>query len=185
MIQALETAGLGDPAELAAADRTEIAALVSHAPGARAPSTVAALRSLADWWNQHESELEQRTLSQLRDELRAIPGIGYVTADAILLQGLGRPVVPIDRGTLRILLRHGWLDASSELEEVSEAAVTLPGGDTPTAQLLARGFATVHSRWCRASKPDCESCPLADLLPEGGPRETGLESAGGESSSWE
>ena len=61
--------------------------------------------------------------ARLRRELTALSGIGQAKADAILLFGLGRPVYPVDRGTYRILVRHGWIDPSADYDEVSQLLI--------------------------------------------------------------
>ena len=83
-----------------------------------------------------------RKLTGRREELAAINGVGLATADAILL-ALGQPVYPLDRGTYRILVRHGWIDSATEYDQASELlsrqAGGEPRGDRPPLDLARAG----------------------------------------------
>lgn len=133
---------------------------------------------------------------RLRSELLALPGVGKETADSILLYGGGHPIFVADAYTRRILERHGWFPQATkaEYDEVREwiehslHGLTLgfsdrhdprhppgrmsrskPAGDAGTYNELHAMIVRVGSKHCRA-KPMCDGCPLASLLPEGGPR---------------
>ena len=95
--------------------------------------------------------------------------MGVVGADAILLAALGRPAYPVDRGTYRILVRHGWLDPSATYDDARELMVHQAGGEPDMLIRLSVGMDALSSRYCRAAAPRCDACPLRSLLPEGGP----------------
>ena len=88
--------------------------------------TLAPAKQLAHWLvEHHDGHVEAftdsgRSTDDLRDELAGIRGVGMVGADAILLAALGRPAYPVDRGTYRILVRHGWLDPSATYDDARE-----------------------------------------------------------------
>src|SRR5262249_44308684 len=93
------------------------------------------------------------------------------TADAILLFALGRAAYPVDRGTYRILVRHGWIDTSADYEEVSQLLVRLAGERPDELVRLSRGLVQVARQYCRVGSPRCTRCPLKAVLPEQGPLE--------------
>src|SRR5262249_4665176 len=110
-----------------------------------------------------------RSTDDLREELAGVRGVGPVGADAILMAALGRPSYPVDRGTYRILVRHGWLETSATYDDARDLVVHHTGGDPEVLLGVAAGMDELAGRFCRASAPRCDACPLRDLLPEGGP----------------
>jgi endonuclease-3 related protein len=133
------------------------------------------LRRLAGWFASRFPDEDDTgdesawPTARLRHDLAALSGIGQTKADAILLYGLGRPVYPVDRRTYRVLVRHGWIDAWADYNEVSElvvhAAVERPGELT----MLSSWITAVAKDFCKLGSPRCQHCPLKPLLPEQGP----------------
>lgn len=137
-----------------------------------------------------------RPTDSLRSELLALPGVGKETADSILLYGGGHPIFVVDVYTRRIVERHGWFPEATkaeydELREWIEHSLdglalefgdrhdprhppgrmsrSKPAGAAGTYNELHAMIVRVGSSHCRA-RPKCDGCPLASLLPEGGPR---------------
>lgn len=113
----------------------------------------------------------------LRHRLLALPGVGYETADAILLYALGHPVPVADAYLRRIAERHGLLDTSDSSHRTTYAALVQLTRDAfakdPRAdqtQLFNEFHAlsvAVGKAHC-STAPHCDGCPLAaDLRPEG------------------
>jgi len=106
----------------------------------------------------------------LREELLSVNGIGPETADSILLYAAGLPTFVVDTYTYRVFARHGWIEWDADYAAIKEHFES--GLDRQVAlyneyhALLVR-LGKLH---CRKT-PRCDGCPLADLLPEGGPRE--------------
>lgn len=77
-----------------------------------------------------------------------------------------------------MLVRHGWLEPTASYEEARDLLVDRSAFHEDVAEnegsiLLARlahGMERLGRRYCRAAAPDCDECPLKELLPEGGPR---------------
>jgi endonuclease-3 related protein len=111
------------------------------------------------------------TTEALRDGLRSLNGIGPATADAILLDGLGRPAYPVDRATYRVLVRHGWLDPTADYDEARALIEAALPDDPAGLSRLGSGFEVLGRTTCRATVARCERCALQPLLPEGGPLE--------------
>ena len=57
-------------------------------------------------------------LKELREKLLSLWGIGYETADSILLYGFNHPVFVVDAYTKRIFFRLGFLERNSSYEDV-------------------------------------------------------------------
>jgi endonuclease III related protein len=184
-VAALDEAGLLTPDGLASADVVEIRqTLLEHGVSAP-PFLIAPLKHLAQWIVEHhggrvDSLLNpDRSTDWLRGELAAIRGVSLTAADAILLFALKRPSYPLDRGTFRVLVRHGWLDPSALYDEARDELVEkatgrgeVPDGEAASALIeVALGMEQLGRQYCRAAAPRCEQCPLESLLPEGGPRE--------------
>jgi len=95
-----------------------------------------------------------------REALEEMPGVGRKTANVVLNSAFGEPTMPVDTHIFRVANRLG-----------------LARGDTPRAvedQLLQRipaeyllnahHWLLLHGRYvCKARKPDCQRCPVADL----------------------
>jgi endonuclease III related protein len=179
--RALDQAGLGQPETLAEAELFEISDALSEG-GARLPmKAVAVLRRLARWFADELPDLAEfegqddvghngALAARLRAKLAALKGIGPARADAILLV-LGFAVYPVDRGTFRILVRHGWIDASASYDEARELLGRQLGHSTMEIETLAHQMTEVGRRFCKPRAPECQACPLAPFLPERGPLE--------------
>jgi endonuclease-3 related protein len=161
--------GLGDVHGLASADPLVIA----EASGGKLKSTEARLlQRLAQWLLKrhrgHVDDLSDCSTETLREELRQVPGVGEPTADRVLLVGLGRPTVPVERGAYRVALRHGWLDTTADYDESRSVLTSTASDDVKALRLLDEGLREVARKFCRVARPRCEDCPLAPLLgPEG------------------
>lgn len=135
-------------------------------------------------WNEHAGSLERMLGGELdvaRKRLLAIHGIGPETADAILLYAGRRPSFVVDAYTMRVLRRHGAIQAGATYEVVRALFQRQYASDIPvldaeapheaapktwsTVELFNEYhalFVEVGKRHCRV-RPRCEGCPLADL----------------------
>ncbi len=106
-------------------------------------------------------------LQTLRTELLSVNGIGPETADSILLYALDRPTFVVDTYTHRVLARHGWIGYDADYHTIKEHFE----GELETDVQLFNEFhallVRVGNQHCRKT-PKCETCPLCDLLPDGG-----------------
>ena len=131
---------------------------------------------------------------ELRDELLSLNGIGPETADSILLYAGQQPVFVIDAYTRRLAARHQIADETVPYDELrslferalARTSVPLARGDffpdgashRPSRMSLAKrsvaaqvyndmhGFMVgVGKNYCHKTNPDCQRCPLAELLP--------------------
>jgi endonuclease-3 len=92
--------------------------------------------------------------------LRRLPGVGQTTAGCALLFGLGRPVMPVDGGILRVARRLGLVDPRGSPDQVQRAleAGVPPGEVYPLHVNLIR----FGRELCTPTAPACPVCPLND-----------------------
>lgn len=166
----LHEAGVIDIDSLSRIDTDELAELI--APAGFARSKAAVLRKLAKFiFARYDRSLERLFAVdsvRLRQELTSINGVGRELADAILLYAAGRPAFVASAAATRVLKRHGWVEVEADYESVREQVEGSLPRDVELLQELDRLFRLVGHEYCRA-EPECEGCPLADLLPESGP----------------
>ena len=173
-LNALRDDGMLDPQVIAESDASELTDSLRSA-GVKIPEkSLTPLRKLARWLvERHHGSIddlrEGLSTAELREELLGLNGVGPATSDALLLFALRRPAYPVDRATYRILIRHGWLDASADYEEARSIVEGLAPDDARTLALLSGWFERLGRDHCRASVAKCDRCPLASFLPESGP----------------
>jgi endonuclease-3 related protein len=174
-LEAMAEQGLLDPNRLNDSGMPEIQDALKGKVRSLSVRTLAPAKQLARWLVEHHggdagaiTESGEAT-DELREELAGVRGVGMVGADAILLAAFRRPTYPVDRGTYRVLVRHGWLDATAGYDDARDLMVHHAGGDAALLGELRAGMEELAGRYCRASAPRCEGCPLRSFLPEGGP----------------
>ncbi len=117
----------------------------------------------------HELSLDwMRTapVSESRDYLTALPGVGRKTAACVLLFSYGLRDVPVDTHVSRVGARLGLLRMGAPFEELHDEmlALTPPGEELELhVNLLRHGRRTCHAR-----APACEQCALARMCPSRG-----------------
>jgi endonuclease-3 related protein len=133
----------------------------------------AVLRGLAAWWEGHAADngapdFQGRPLEAWQAELRAIRGVSWELADRILLFFGALNVYPLDRGSMRIAARHGWMDMTAEYDDW-QAFFAGASRDAPFDLVqLSRWNARVAREFC-GRLAACDECPLRSLLPPRGP----------------
>lgn len=97
---------------------------------------------------------------QDREALETLPGVGRKTANVVLNIAFGQPTIAVDTHLFRLGNRIGVAPGKTplEVEKALEKAV-------PREFLLhAHHWLILHGRYiCKARKPDCEKCLIADL----------------------
>ena len=110
-------------------------------------------------------------LATLRTELLAINGIGPETADSILLYAGDLPTFVVDAYTHRVLGRHGWVGFDAGYHEIQERLQDSVPQDVQIYNEYHALIVRLGKHFCRKRQPKCAECPLAELLPPGGPLE--------------
>lgn len=94
-----------------------------------------------------------------RRRLLEIRGIGYETADSILLYALGMPVFVVDAYTKRILIRHGLMDEECGYEYLKEYFEDVIEPDAALYNEFHALLCRVGAEFCKR-KPICDRCPV-------------------------
>lgn len=104
-----------------------------------------------------ERDLAGKPVEEARKILTNLPGVGFKTADVVLLMYYGRETFPVDTHIMRITRRLGVLDKYS-YEDVRRFWMNLV---EPSMYLETHLLLITHGRLtCRARKPLCDQCVL-------------------------
>ncbi|MGP1595231.1 MAG: endonuclease III [Treponema sp.] len=105
------------------------------------------------------------TVPRSREDLESLPGVGRKTANVVLNMGFGEPAIAVDTHILRTAPRIGLSQGTTPLE-VEQDLLRV----TPQEFLLnAHHWILLHGRYvCKARKPSCDSCILADICLKNG-----------------
>jgi endonuclease-3 related protein len=175
-IKAWSAADMFEPGILASADPAELIDVVREQSVNLSAKAAILAQRLGKWFSAAFPDQEQgaygssASTSRLRAELLSLRGIGQATADAILL-ALGRPCYPVDRGSYRILLRHGWIDQTADYDEVHQLLNSQAGENAAGIAYLSESLVRVGREFCGLAASKCLGCPLRAFLPENGPLE--------------
>jgi endonuclease-3 len=95
-----------------------------------------------------------------RTALEALPGVGRKTANVVLNTAFGEPTIAVDTHIFRVANRTG-LAPGKDVRAVEDALVRA----TPAEfKRNAHHWLILHGRYvCKARKPSCVSCHIADL----------------------
>jgi endonuclease-3 len=95
-----------------------------------------------------------------RASLEALPGVGRKTANVILNTAFGQPTMAVDTHIFRVANRTG-LAPGKTVRAVEDALLKRVPGEFLKD---AHHWLILHGRYvCKARKPDCPTCPVADL----------------------
>lgn len=118
----------------------------------KAKNVIALSKALID---QHGSKVPED-----RDGLEQLPGVGRKTANVVMNVAFGHPTMAVDTHVFRVSNRIGMAPGKTPLE-VEEGLLRI----IPDAYALhAHHWLILHGRYvCKARKPDCPCCPVADI----------------------
>jgi endonuclease III related protein len=133
------------------------------------------VRFLEERYGGSLSRMAREETGSLRRDLLSVWGIGPETADSILLYAFRRPVFVVDAYTLRVLVRHGYLQAGSGYAEAQQLLHKHLPPQEPLYNDYHAQFVWVGQTRCRTA-PRCHGCPLQPFLPPSGPVETYVRS---------
>ncbi len=136
----------------------------------KAPAIQAFVAMLDSEFGSSLNRLAATPTAALRQRLLALPGVGYETADAILLYALGHAVPVADSYLRRIAERHRLHTAGPTSHQAICASLVqltrdaFASDDSPHLVQLLNEFhaltVAVGKAHCRAT-PNCTGCPLA------------------------
>ena len=169
-INNLREAGVMEPHALYKVPPAELAELIR--PAGYYQLKTKRLRNLLRFLvEEHDGSLESMfstSLDSLREQLLAINGIGPETADAILLYAGGLPTFVVDTYSHRILARHGWLDYDASYDDIKDYFESTLPEDAALYNEYHALLVRVGKDYCKRTAPNCEACPLAEMLPASG-----------------
>jgi endonuclease-3 len=94
-----------------------------------------------------------------REELLKLPGVGFKTADIVLMYGFGTPSIAVDTHTNRVPKRIGLVDKKAGVEEVKKTLESLiPKKDWYVVNL---GLVRFGRKICKPVNPCCRICPIS------------------------
>ncbi len=119
---------------------------------AKAKNVIALSQALIE---RHGSEVPST-----RAELEALPGVGRKTANVVLNACFGEPTIAVDTHLFRLGNRIGLAPGKTPLDVETRLLKAIP-----SAYLKhAHHWLILHGRYlCKARKPECWRCPIADL----------------------
>ncbi len=95
-----------------------------------------------------------------RAALEALPGVGRKTANVILNTAFGQPTIAVDTHIFRVGNRTNIAPGKTPLEVEKKLVKFTPD----EYKLGAHHWLLLHGRYvCKARKPDCPQCIIADL----------------------
>ncbi len=103
-------------------------------------------------------KMEQQPLTELRQKLLSVNGIGPETADSILLYAFEKPIFVVDAYTKRLLYRHHLIDEDDDYSSVQKIFMGHLKADV-------KFFNEYHALIVRLGKEICKKKPLCHLCP--------------------
>ncbi|MDO5687101.1 MAG: endonuclease III [Neisseria sp.] len=104
---------------------------------------------------RHDGEVPQN-----RAELEALAGVGRKTANVVLNTAFGQPTLAVDTHIFRVANRTGLARATTVRAVEDKLVATIPKAFLQDAH----HWLILHGRYvCRARKPLCAQCGIADL----------------------
>lgn len=95
-----------------------------------------------------------------RDALEALPGVGRKTANVVLNTAFGEPTIAVDTHIFRVARRLGFSRGRTPLAVEQDLLKVVPD----EFRRDAHRWLILHGRYtCKARRPDCPQCPVADL----------------------
>jgi endonuclease-3 len=107
-------------------------------------------------------ELHGGEVPRDRASLEALPGVGRKTANVVLNTAFGEPTIAVDTHIFRVARRLGLSRGRTPLAVEQDLLKVVP------EEFLrdAHHWLILHGRYtCKARKPACPACPVADLCP--------------------
>jgi endonuclease III len=100
------------------------------------------------------------TVPARREDLEGLPGVGRKTANVILNTAFGQPTIAVDTHIFRVANRTGLAPGKTVRAVEDKLMKVVP----PEFRQGAHHWLILHGRYvCKARKPLCPACNLADL----------------------
>ena len=133
---------------------------LAHTKAGRIITVLDKIRS--DFGEYSILKLAERSPDDMREYLRALPGVGAKTVACTMLFDFGLPAFPVDTHVTRIARRTGI--APSQKSSPEEISLMFEKIVPPERCLGGHVNMIAHGRAvCRSQKPDCETCALSGI----------------------
>jgi endonuclease-3 len=104
----------------------------------------------------------QSTVPHLREDLESLPGVGRKTANVVLNTLFNKPTIAVDTHVLRVSNRLELTHSDDPLKVEMDLEKIIPSAHKKRVSNML----VLHGRYiCKAQRPDCVNCVLADLCP--------------------
>jgi endonuclease-3 len=147
------------PAELAAAPREEVEAIIAPTGFFRA-KTESIMKIAAAVMDRYDGEVPGKMA-----DLVTLPGVGRKTANVVLGNGFGVPGITVDTHVNRLTRRFRWTAETDPVKIEHEVGGLFPRKDWT---MLSHHLIWHGRRCCHARNPACGACPVARLCPSFG-----------------
>ncbi len=119
------------------------------------------LRNFLEFLKEHGGleGLKKFDTHEVRQILLNVPGIGFETADSIILYALEKPIFVVDAYTRRYLKRHGFIEGTEPYDEIRKLFEDNLPKDVELYKEYHALIVKLGKVYCK-SKPVCENCPL-------------------------
>jgi len=105
---------------------------------------------------------------ELRERLLSYIGIGYETADSIILYAAHKPSFVIDAYTKRAMHRiHPKISEQVDYEELKSYFESRLRKDTRLYKDFHAQFVELGKNYCQKTDPDCAHCPIREMCSHG------------------
>ena len=112
--------------------------------------------------SQQLIDLHDAKVPHSRAALEALPGVGRKTANVVLNSVFGEPTIAVDTHLFRLGNRLRLAPGETVLEVEKKLLKVIPGPYLRNAH----HWLILHGRYvCKARKPECWRCVIADLCP--------------------
>jgi endonuclease III len=147
------------PADLAAADRADVEAIIQSTGFFRAKtqSIVGLSQALVE---RFAGEVPGRL-----EDLVTLPGVGRKTANVVLGNAFGVPGITVDTHFNRLARRFGWTTHTEADKIEADVAALIPKREWT---ILSHRLIWHGRRCCHARRPACGACAIARLCPSYG-----------------
>ncbi len=162
-IAILKNKNLLNPKVLYSKNAEEIAPLIK--PTGYYNQKAKKIKNFLEWFKKYNfsfGNLQGSGLSDIRDELLSINGVGPETADSILLYALFKKTFVVDAYTKRIFSRTGHLTGKEPYETIQVLFHKKFKGDTQDYNEY-HALIVKHGKDVCKKKPVCDQCCLFDL----------------------
>jgi endonuclease III len=151
---------------LSAARPSDVAAAIRSGglSNVKAPRILAILHEL----QEREGRFDLRFLRSMSDQealdyLTSLPGVGPKSAAVVMAFSLDRPTLPVDTHVHRVAGRLGLVPSKTSPAMAQRMLEAMTPPDLRVSMHV--GLIRLGREVCKAGRPRCEVCPLAELCP--------------------